>query len=408
VKAVGAKKLLVLGATENQLPLIRSARAAGLYVVVCDWTTTNPGIAFANRHHQVSTMDLDAVMKVAVAERVDGCVTNSEPALMNATLVAERLGLPGNPSKAVDVLTSKVGFRELQERAGLFAPRHARCDSVDELIARAKEINGPFVVKPVRSSGSRGTTVCGAFDEAKVRAAHKACTDYSRDGLCSVEEYVPMPSLQVVDGDIFLYDGEIIWDGLFLSVRSSKAPLVPMTQIYPPPISDARMERVKRDVAAVLLASGVTMGQYNIEAYFTDRDELFIIEINARQGGNRIPARVREYSGIDLDRLLVTTAVGEDSYWREVLAADRHYRTMTFHQLFSRQDGVLDGYSVSNEVRPYLVRNEEEVKVGSPVKKCVNAEGVISFACFDFPNADIQGRYSFNMEDYIYPIVRSE
>jgi len=400
------KKLLVLGATENQLPLIKAAREAGLRTVVCDWTTTNPGIAFADRHHQVSTMDLDAVMKVAVEERIDGCVTNSEPALMNATLVAERLGLPGNPPEAIDILTSKVGFRELQERAGLYAPRHRLCDSVGALLENAKALGGPFVVKPVRSSGSRGTTVCPSFDEAKVRAAYRECTDYSRDGLCSVEEYVPMPSLQVIDGDIFLHDGRILWDGLFLSVRSPAAPLVPMTQIYPLRLPVARMERLRQDLAAVLRASGAKLGQFNVEAYFTEKGDLFVIEINARQGGNRIPSRVLEYSGLDLNRLLVTTAVGDDSYWRAVVAEKRKHRTMTFHQLFGRRDGILDGCHLAAEVRPYFLRNEEVVKPGGEVKRCVNAEGVVSFACFEFPDAEVQDKFSFSMEEYAYPILR--
>ena len=59
------KKILILGGAVAQVPLIKSAKEVGLYVVLCDWTTTNPGIPLADKHYQISTLDLEMVLKVA-------------------------------------------------------------------------------------------------------------------------------------------------------------------------------------------------------------------------------------------------------------------------------------------------------------------------------------------------------
>ena len=90
------KKILILGGAEAQVPIIQAAKKEGYYVVLCDWTTTNPGIKYADKHYQISTLDRDAVMKVAVEENIDGVISNSEPAMLNVSYIAKELHLRGN------------------------------------------------------------------------------------------------------------------------------------------------------------------------------------------------------------------------------------------------------------------------------------------------------------------------
>ncbi len=87
------KKILILGATENQVKLIKTAKNEGYYVIVCDWTNDNPGIKLADKHYQVSTLDREAVLEVAKKENIDGVISNSEPAMENVSYIAEKLNL---------------------------------------------------------------------------------------------------------------------------------------------------------------------------------------------------------------------------------------------------------------------------------------------------------------------------
>ena len=96
------KKILILGGAEAQVPLIQAAKKEGYYVVLCDWTMTNPGIKYADKHYQVSTLDKDAVLRVAVEEKIDGVISNSEPAMRNVSCIAEELRLRGNPVSAAE------------------------------------------------------------------------------------------------------------------------------------------------------------------------------------------------------------------------------------------------------------------------------------------------------------------
>ena len=58
------KKILVLGGAKAQVPLIEAAKKEGYYVVLCDWTTTNPGIALADKHYQVEMKKLMELFQI--------------------------------------------------------------------------------------------------------------------------------------------------------------------------------------------------------------------------------------------------------------------------------------------------------------------------------------------------------
>ena len=54
-----------------------------------------------------------------------------------------------------------------------------------------------------------------------------------------------------------------------------------------------------------------------MELYFTDKNEPFVIEINTRQGGRNLPEFIEQFSSVNLTKLLVSTCVGEKSYYEE-------------------------------------------------------------------------------------------
>ncbi|MBL8528371.1 MAG: hypothetical protein JNL68_11855, partial [Burkholderiales bacterium] len=89
-----------------------------------------------------------------------------------AALIAERLGLPGNPPAAVRMLRDKLAFRDLQRRIGLPCPDFQHLPEHSDPATLAPHLDYPVVVKARRLSASRG--VIRADDAAAfVRAAER-------------------------------------------------------------------------------------------------------------------------------------------------------------------------------------------------------------------------------------------
>ena len=193
------KKLLVLGANQKQIQLISAAKSAGYYVIVCDYTKDHPGIPLADKHYQISYLDKDAVLAIAQSEHIDGIIGNTDPAMMMVAYISEQLGLVGNKPESIEQMLSKAQFRKLQKEAGLYCPKHIEADNFSEIDSSLDSFEYPIVIKPSISNGSQGTTKIPASNlREKVKESFLKCKEISRTGKVLVEEFVEMPSLDVV------------------------------------------------------------------------------------------------------------------------------------------------------------------------------------------------------------------
>lgn len=377
------KTIMVIGAGKTQMPLIEAAKKEGYHTVVCDLNPDAPGVALADEYCKISTKDWDGLFRTAQEKKIDGIVANSEYAMCDVAAISSGLGLVGNPESAIAILSSKSRFRALQKQIGLFAPK-----------AR-NELSFPVIIKPDMNSGTRGTTV--ANDEAEVEAAVKACSALSRNGKAIVEEYIPIDPETVVEGEIFVHKGQMLWDGLFRSIRSKAAPMIPMTYVFP--LDEERVEELKDVLEAAFQAAGVIHGEYNIEACFVD-DKPFIIEINPRQGGNDLPRYVMEHCGIDYYRLLVTTSVGDDEYWESLGAFERDNNRITHHMLYPRDTGQFKGVRFNDEIKEYISQIQVKVAAGDEIKQAADGSESIGFVDLVFEDEHTQ-RLSNDLDDII-------
>lgn len=383
------KKILIVGGGVNQLPLILASKREGYEVVVVDYAGERcPGFAVADRLYPVSTTDEEAILEVARKESIDGIISNSELSMLLVNRIAERLNLVGNPVEGTRDLISKNRFRDLQKRAGVYAPLSTEVSSVEDAVAVAEGMHFPIIVKPCESSGSRGCKVIDGFRVEEVSTAFQACRHYSRNRNVAIEEYVTMPSLRTIEGDIFVWGDSIIWDGLFYTTRPAWAPMVPMTYSAPLLIDDAKLNIIKTDIAQVFKAAGIRFGEFNIEGFFTESGEFFIIEINARQGGNFLPVFLRRFSGIDYNRLLVTTCVNDDSCFKAVMDSERHPRFAIMHSVYSRQEGYYKGLSIDPSIENKVTRRTELLSVGDKVEKCINGSSIVASVDLEFDSLE--------------------
>lgn len=401
------RKILILGVGEAQLNLINEAKKLGYHVIVCDMRAESEGAKLADKFYCINYMDKDAVLEIAREEEIDGVISNSEPAMLTVAYVSEQLGLPGNSVKSIETLLSKTKFREVQKRAGVYSPAHYAVSTEEELFEKIQDIEYPIIIKPIESSGTRGTTKIEGFDESAIQKAFNLCKEFSRNDLVAIEEYVSMSSYSVNGAEIFVKDREFFWEGLYLQNRSLQAPMVPMNEIFPVGLSNNEIDKIKNAVEKVLIEAEIKLGEYNVETYFTENGEVFIVEINPRQGGNNLPLLVKEHSGLDLTRLLVSTTVGDMSYYNELKKITREHHFITQQVVFSREDGFYDGLFIAQEIQPFVKWIKEEYQKGEKIVNGINAADVVAFVDLEFKDYETQHYFTDEIEKYVYPLVKT-
>ena len=202
------KKILLLGGSQQQVVAIEKAKQLGYEAVLCDYLPDNPGRLVADRFYQVSTTDKEAVMAVAVQEHVDGILAYaSDPAAPTAAYVAEKLGLPGNPSRSVEILCNKDLFRQFLAEHGFHTPKAVSVLGTDCFPEELARMRWPLIVKPVDSSGSKGVSLVNSREQLQEKVDQAMA--YSRCGRVILEEYVEMYGEQVA-GDGLSVDGELV------------------------------------------------------------------------------------------------------------------------------------------------------------------------------------------------------
>ena len=404
------RKIMILGGNVAQIPLIEAAKREGYYVVLVDYTTTNPGIPLADKHYQVNFMDREAVLKIAEREQVEGVISNSEPAMTVVAYISQKRGLVGNTLESVQNISSKMDFRRLQKKVGAYAPEHIVTASFEEALQQIEKLTFPIILKPGKSSGSRGTTkVADRADFQNCRENWEACSRFSMDARVVLEEFVEMqiPG-RAIEAEVFVCNGQYLWDGLFTNERRLDALELPMTNIFPPLLSDGQTAEVKQTVQQLLDGAGITFGEYNIELFYTPANRLFCIEINPRQGGCGMPELVQKYSGADMHKLLVTTAMGDNAYFEKLLQEQRQGRFVVRQEVFSREDGILQQLFIAPELLPFVIDIHYSRKPGDPVRAVRMAGDIVAWVDLAFESRRQQLDHLKQIKEEIYPIVKTK
>jgi len=230
-----------------------------------------------------------------------------------AALLAERLGLPGNPAHAVRRVRDKLAFRRLLEEWEFQCPGFHHLPSGDDPGKLVPELKFPAVVKARRLSGSRG--VIRADDsQALVRAVNwvraiqsRADRDAQELGLI-IEDFIPGRE-HALEGT--LQQGELTTLALFDKPDPLDGPYFEETiYVTPSRLPEALQDRIHQEVARACRLAGLVTGPVHAEVRINDQG-VWILEVAARSIGG-LCGRVLTHSlGMSLEELILRQAVAE-------------------------------------------------------------------------------------------------
>ena len=401
------KTVMLLSTVPDERPevAIKTAHEIGLRAVMCAEEYDAALAEAADAYYAADWRDTEELLRIAKAEKTDGAVGLCDPAMVPAAHITEALGLAGNTPECMESFISKEGFRALQKRTGVFCPDSVTAYNAEELTAKSAELKFPVIIKPMLCSSSHGMTVAG--DPAGIEKAFPEASEYSRNGLVCAEEYIQNDSLRIIEADVFLFEGDIIWDGVRWCYRLESAPLRPAYDVYPAEMTEEETAEFRASVAAVLKGSGARIGEYNVEGFFTAEGRFFIVEINPRQAGIYNPLDIKAYCGVDLTKLLLTTAVGDRSYYEELKDFTRTRNNILAYSVFSIEGGVLDHIHTDPSIRGNILafRFLHGQKEGDRVGDIINAVRPIAHITFGFETAEELESVRNRLTELVYPVM---
>lgn len=399
------KKILLLGGSAQQVVAIKTAKEMGYYTVLCDYLPDNPGQYEADKYYNISTTNVESVYEVARSEGVKGILAYaSDPAALPAAIIADRLGLPTNPPESVAILGVKHKFREFLRENGLPCPKvytfHPEED-LDNIKESIKNFSLPIVVKPTDSSGSKGVSMLE--DLEGLRKAIEWADRYSRNKILIIEEFITRGFPHVIGGDIFVSDGKVVLLGEMACLRdNSRTGLIPIGEKKPSGLNQLQISRIYDTLQHVITALQIRFGELNIEILLDKDDEVHILELGPRAGGNMIPIQLSDAYGVDLVRANVAAAMGEkpELHFEEKFGCFMHY------VLHSYKEGTFISVEYGDDVKPYIYREIIYKQPGDSVEYFDGAGKALGIIFLHFDTVAQMDHFCEHHDEMVRIIVR--
>lgn len=300
------ESIAIIGASYLQLPLVKKAKEMGFITHVFAWEDGAICKNEADYFYPISITDIDSIGKICESIKPMGVVSiASDLANITVNHLANRLGLTGNSLESTHISTDKFAMREAFSKAGLLCPKYLLYNS--ENLKQLSEMCYPLIVKPVDRSGSRGVSL--THDESELMIAVEQAYRVSFSKGVIIEEFISGREISVES---------ISWHGKhhilqFTDKVTTGAPnFVEKAHHQPAKLSEEQISVISSLVKGALDALQIEFGASHTEIILTNNDEIYLVEIGSRMGGDCIGSHLVQLStGYDFLKAVLEIAVGK-------------------------------------------------------------------------------------------------
>lgn len=301
------KKIVIIGANDFQNPLILKAKEMGFETHVFAWQDGSIGEKTADFFYPISIIEKDEILEVCKKIQPDAVATiASDLANITVQYLAEKLNLPHNSKKCIDISTNKYLMRCAFKANNVSTPYFAKVKSVDDVDFTA--FTFPVIVKPTDRSGSRGITK--VYDKNDLEDAIKISCEQSFEKMAILEEYIDGPEYSC---ESISFNGKHTMLTVTKKFTTGAPHFIETGHMEPAPLSDDMLKKVKDEIFKGLDALEIKFGASHAEFRITPEGNVRIIEIGSRMGGDCIGSDLVYLStGYDFVKMVINTACGNE------------------------------------------------------------------------------------------------
>lgn len=306
-QSLAGKKLLIMGANPETIPLVTLANAMGVKTLVTSNRPEDAAKKYAWKACDVDGLDVPGLIALAREEQVDGVLVGVADILVPAYCkVCDALGFHCYATQQiVDVFSYKDVFKATCERYGVHGIPEYYLDA-DIRPEDVAKIRFPVMVKPVDSCSGMGMTVCYSADE--LPAAVAKALDSSRVKRFIVERYMQCE-------DMGLYytfkDGYCSASCIYDRYTTDEQPglsRVCLGGTYPSKHIEDYYSRMHENALRLFKAIGIRNGVLMLSAFYED-GEFYVYDTGFRLQGEAPHLLMNAVHGFDQREMLIRFAL---------------------------------------------------------------------------------------------------
>lgn len=300
------KKVMIVGASAWQVPMIKKAKELGYNVGVVDYNPSAIGIQYADEYFNASTIDPEGVCEAVRRFGADGITTVATDMPMRAiAYTCEKLGLKGIDNATAIRSTDKVAMIKAFEEHNVPHPWFHVIKNFDLEDVKDK-ISFPCICKPTDNAASRGVIIVN--NALEIENAVRYSSLNGRCGDVIIEELLVGCEISV---EAFVIDGGVHVLAITDKITTGRPYFVEMGHNQPSKFQGELKAEIIDVTAKAIRAVGIVNGPAHVEMMVTATGPR-MIELGARLGGDFITTDLVPLStGIDMLGATIHFACGE-------------------------------------------------------------------------------------------------
>ena len=185
-------KILILGGSHAEIPLIKSAKELGYYVVTTGNKENDLGHKYADEYIKEDFSNKEKIYDLALKLKIDAiCPCANDFAAISCSYVAEKLGFTHyDDYKTSLIIHHKDKFREFSIKHHLSVPMAKSFDSSEEVLNAINTFKFPIIIKPIDLSGGKGIQKIDNLNIDKVDEIVKYAFSISKAKKVVIEEFI--------------------------------------------------------------------------------------------------------------------------------------------------------------------------------------------------------------------------
>lgn len=299
------RRLLIFGGGHADIPLIKSARALGYYVITSGNKEDDLGHKYSDEYIKADFSNKETMLLLVKDLKIDAiCPCANDFSALSCAYVAEHLGFPGFDSYEVSKLIHhKDSYRKFAMENNIASPKAKSFDAIELAIKDIEQFSLPVIVKPVDLSGGKGVSVIHAVSAA--RASIERAFKISRAKRVVIEEFIEGTnhglSTFIRDGKVVFYfgDNEHYYLNKYMVSGASTPGNTPLEAI------NILIKETEKISSILQLVDGIFHIQFILR-----KGKPYIIEACRRPPGDLYIDFVRYATGIDYPSYIVKAFSG--------------------------------------------------------------------------------------------------
>lgn len=345
------KKILIIGGSHRDIPLIINAKELGYYTITLGKLSNYIGYRYSDKNFNIDFKDIEGIKKIIKTENIDYLVPGSGEVPMS---IVTKLSKNGNydSEKVFKILHSKDLFKDLCIGLNIDVPKGLCVKNSEDI----NFLDFPIIVKPLNLSGGKGITVVNNKEELSSAIVH--AQNLSLNKKVVVEEFI--------EGDLIAYsiifkDQKIIYSFAAQEFESNYY----VTTTVRVDINYNIQTQLDSDLEKIAKKLTLKDGLLHVQFLLQD-NKAKIIEVTRRIPGDLFPTLIDLSDGNEYSKAVLSCYLGNSSDLVDLLRISKKEYYLRYC-VVSKENCIFNNLHIDKRVE--VLHQTDIYESGEKIKK---------------------------------------